>query len=298
MQGLLPDSADVEIKMTMQERSKESVPDAVIMQDSFKIIIETKPNAENLYFDQLKRHLNAFNNEVYKVMLTLSRNSINGKLEKEVNQYITDNRQQVFFKHITFEWLLSAVREVLDDRDYEMLEVLDDYSKFCYESGLIPNQWKWMVIRNAGMTKDANMRLNLYYHKSSAGKIKGYEYLGLCADKSVFAIGKITMRVDAVKENGKLKLTIDPKEQQLLTDDVKNRIEEAITDGEKYGYSLDSVPHTYYILDKFIETDFKKTSSGGLFGSKAFDLTKYVNGMTKATKINEIAETLKKVTWT
>ena len=33
----------------------------------------------------------------------------------------------------TFEELANAIQEVIDDRDYEMQDVLDDYLNYCYK---------------------------------------------------------------------------------------------------------------------------------------------------------------------
>ena len=298
LREFLPEDAEVELKFTMQEKSKESVPDAIIAQDSFKIVVETKPYSGNLDINQLQRHLSAFGNEVFKVLLTLSTSEIDGVLLKQINEHIKNNHLQIIHKHITFEWLLTAVREVLDDRDYEMLSVLEDYSKFCYESDLIPNKWKWMVVRSVGTTREINMRLNLYYDGYNVGKMKGYDYLGLYNQKSVFAIGKILLRVEAVKKiDGTIDYSCDQKEEKLLTQDVKNRIAEAMEDGAKYDYNLEKEHHIYYIVEKFVETDFQKTSKKGLFGSKVFDLTEYILNMNKRTSLAEIASALKGLSW-
>ena len=60
---------DLDIKL--QERYIDSVPDAVIRQNSFEIKIETKLS-DWFYSDQLIRHLNSFGNVNYKVLLTLA----------------------------------------------------------------------------------------------------------------------------------------------------------------------------------------------------------------------------------
>ena len=60
-----------EIIFTLQEKSEDSIPDATITQESFKIVVETKMS-NWFYEDQLLRHLNSFSDEKYKVMLTLA----------------------------------------------------------------------------------------------------------------------------------------------------------------------------------------------------------------------------------
>ena len=65
------DSFNPEIIFTLQEKSVDSVPDATITQESFKIVVETKMS-DWFYENQLLRHLNSFGDEKYKVMITLA----------------------------------------------------------------------------------------------------------------------------------------------------------------------------------------------------------------------------------
>lgn len=65
------DSFNPEIIFTLQEKSVDSIPDATITQESFKIVVETKMS-DWFYEDQLLRHLNSFGDEKYKVMITLA----------------------------------------------------------------------------------------------------------------------------------------------------------------------------------------------------------------------------------
>ena len=60
-----------EIKFLNQEKGKKSVPDATITQKSFKIVIEVKM-VDWFYNTQLKNHLEVFQNEDYKILLTIS----------------------------------------------------------------------------------------------------------------------------------------------------------------------------------------------------------------------------------
>ncbi len=56
---VLPENASVELHFNLQEKSKNSIPDAEITQASFKVVVETK-----LYgafgLEQLKNHLLSF----------------------------------------------------------------------------------------------------------------------------------------------------------------------------------------------------------------------------------------------
>ena len=53
------DSFDPELVFTLQEKSVDSIPDATITQEGFKIVVETKLT-DWFYADQLMRHLKSF----------------------------------------------------------------------------------------------------------------------------------------------------------------------------------------------------------------------------------------------
>jgi hypothetical protein len=52
----------------------------------------------------------------------------------------------------------------------------------------------------------------------------------------------------------------------------------------------------YFFVEKFYETDFKKTSTGGSMGSRNFDLTQVLE-LEKLPDAQQIAELLKHKTW-
>lgn len=58
-----------------------------------------------------------------------------------------------------------------------------------------------------------------------------------------------------------------------LTEERKDKILRAITDGVGYGYDLRSIKHRYFFVEKFHETDFKKITPRAPMGSRVFDLT-------------------------
>ena len=54
--NILPENADPEIVFNLQEKDKDSVPDATIIQPSFKIAVETKLSG-NFGIKQLQNHI-------------------------------------------------------------------------------------------------------------------------------------------------------------------------------------------------------------------------------------------------
>ena len=138
--ALFADQFNPELSITLQEKGEGSVPDAIISQDSFKIVVETK-TSDWFYSDQLIRHLNSFSDEKCKLILTLAPDSIKDDKIEEFKKALEAANSTLTHKivHIntTFEKLANAIQETLDDRDFEMQDVLDDYIDFCSSSGLI-----------------------------------------------------------------------------------------------------------------------------------------------------------------
>lgn len=290
---ILPEKAEAELVFSLQEKSKNSIPDATITQASFKVVVETKLYGQ-FTKDQLINHLNSFGDEEYKVLLTLDPNPMDEVFKNEFDhillEYNTTQQKPVYHRHITFENLLQYIRSVIDDRDYEMIDVVDDYEEYCYSTSLIPNSWKRMRVQLAGVTLEINKQLNLYYDSVNRG-FSDHAYLGLYNQKSVRAIGKVTDIIVAERRGDRL---IYKTESGTLTDEMKNRITFAIEDARRYGYDLNN--QRYFFVDNFIETDFKKITPRAPMGSRMFDLTEIL-GVDKLPEIDEIAERLKQKTW-
>ena len=291
------DSFDPEIVFRLQESSADSVPDATITQESFKIVVETKMS-DWFYDDQLLRHLKSFHDEKNKVLLTIapepmSKEKMAGFMEK-LKEYNKTQNYPVIHVNTTFEELADAVREVLDDRDYELQDILEDYCSYCNMDGLIPinDSWKFMKMQLAGKTLKFNLSENVYYDNAERG-FRAHDFLGLYHQKSVRAIGKISARITAVMDDGKLKYEA---EFGTLTEERKATIERAVSNAELYGYNLKTVKHRYFFVEKFYETDFKKITPNAPWGSRVFDLTQVLE-MNQIPETVTIADLLKTKTW-
>ncbi len=291
------DSFEPELVFTLQEKSVDSIPDATITQEGFKIVVETKLT-DWFYSDQLMRHLKSFGDEKNKIMITLASELMaEDKLEdfeKQLKEYNESQTYPVIHINTTFEMLANAIRDVIDDRDYEMQDVLDDYLNYCYKDGLIPvsDSWKYLRMQLAGTTIDFNINNNIYYDKAERG-FRAHDYLGLYKQKSVRAIGKICARITAIETETGIKYTPELGE---LTEERKELIAKAMADGDSHGYDLRTIEHRYFFVEQFYETDFKKISSGGSMGTRIFDLATLL-GTAEMPEVEQIAEQLKNKSW-
>ncbi len=306
--NILPENIDPEISFTLQESNQKpvppptdtakekeeySIPDAVISQPSFKIAIETKLHGQ-FTLKQLETHLKSFKKEDHCVLLTLDpapmKTGIQSEFHQALSEYNSKHDTSIIHRHLTFNDLVNQLRALIGPRDYEIETVLDDYFDYCAQSGLIPDAWQRMHVRLAGTSLRSNLALNLYYDDAEHG-FSPHAYLGLYAQKSVRAIGKITDIIAFDDRAGQAQYTI---ESGTLTDEMKERIARAVADARDLGYDLHF--ERFFFVDRFHETDYRKVSSGALMGAKAFNLAELL-GMKELPDTAQIADRLRTLTW-
>ncbi len=190
--------------------------------------------------------------------------------------------------------IYEKLETLVEKKDIKKSDIIEhDYLNYCYNDSLIlvPDSWKWMRVQLAGTTFDFNIRQKLYYDDIDRG-FRAHDYLGLYKEKSVRAIGRITDIITAVlEEDGEITYSVEKGE---IDDNKKRDIAIAIEDGKNYGYSLTKT--RFFFVDKFYETDFRKTTPRAPMGSRVFDLTQ-VMGVSELPDTSVIAENLKSITW-
>ena len=257
---ILGEDESPEITFDLQVAGDESVPDAVISQKQ-----------------QLVNHLEQFGAEDIKVLLTIDprpmKQQLFDEMTVELKKYNSENMERLIhpIKHVnlTFEQLVEAMEDIIDDRDTEIISVLDDFKKYCFDEKLIPDGHKWMRAIVAGTTFQDNMDLNLFYDQESR-KFSEHGYIGLYKDKSIRAVGKLKKTIIAVEVEGKM--TYRAESGEAPTPDEICRINEAIHRAEDYGYNLRTISHRYFMVEKFYPIDFRKSSKNPIQKSKFFNL--------------------------
>ena len=293
---ILPENANIELEFEMQKRIEGgTIPDATIGQSSFKVVIETKLQGQ-FGIKQLIGHLGSFKNEDYKVLMTLDPKEMNAKLkstlDKKIFDYNLEFNSNIIHHHLTFEGLINKINEVIDERDYDMQDVLEDYRDYCHSGGLISDDWKRMRVQLAGATIEINKKLGLYYDDVNRG-FSDHKYLGLYDQKAVRAVGEITDIVTAIPIDGSLVIEV---EKGKITDEMKERINIAIDDAKKYGYNLRDNKHRYFFVDEFLDTYFEKDTKYPPRGTRIFDLCE-VLGVNELPGIDEVANRLTTKKW-
>lgn len=289
---------NVGVDFSQQEKSKSSVPDGIITQSSFKIVIETKL-WDNFNNHQLKSHLNEFGNEKEQILLALAPKHIGeeqkNKLIREVSQFNKANDKNVNFINVTFKKIIETYKEVILEYDIELKDIIDDFEDFCSASGLLPVTAPRMLVVACGWTLKHNFERNVYYDPSDRGYTR-CTHLGIYNNKSVQGIGKIENIITAHIEDSELIITNStngkPTEQQIVN--VKNIINDAV---EELGWNIGQ-GHKFFCVDNFYKTDFRKNTPNGLLGRRYFYINDYIHeDSDKILPTENYAEKLKQIDW-
>ena len=88
-----------------------------------------------------------FGTEDIKVLLTLDpkpmKEKLRAEMEQEINLYNEEHHAQIFspINHVnlTFEELIAAMEDIVEERDVEMIPILEDFKEYCMQENLIPD---------------------------------------------------------------------------------------------------------------------------------------------------------------
>ena len=286
---LFEEGFEPEIGFQLQERHKTSVPDATIIQESFKIVVETKLPGDHFRLDQLRRHLESFGSEKYKVLLTLARDEMDEATKNKCDEFAL--AYQIRHVNLTFASLINAIQDILDERDQEMQDILDDYVSACEHEGVLLDResWQCMWMALAGATLEFNITNNLYYNKEERCR-RIYDYLGLYNQKAIRAVGKVCARFIASNEKD-----IKSENGSRLTQERKDKILLAM----KLNPALKNRCHRYFFVEHFYETNYPKITRGAPMGGRKFNLANIFSKTTPTDMpaVDEIAKLLRKKNW-
>lgn len=282
---------DLDINFELQPDSNgDTIPDAIIGQESFKIIVETKLS-NNFNESQLKGHLEKFKegkfkDAKFKLLLTLGKEPMKSDLKiikGEIKKYAAVHI------NLTFKDLLENIGKQIDERDKDISEVFEDFKLYCVEAGLTPEEYLMGAVLTNNTIKD-NKVYNLYYHPSTRSDLK-CTYIGLYKEKEIKYIGKISKIIKASNKDEKFE--IKKPENGVIEKEEEDRIKKAMGSNKVF-----EEYHTFFIVDEFYETKYKKESKGGLMGLKYFNLKEILDlEESSEKKTEEIANELKGKLW-
>lgn len=282
---------DFGVTFEQQIKHSNSTPDGFIRQKSIQILIETKLH-DHYSIQQLTNHLDAFDEHVEeKILLGLSASKPNKKIAEQIYNEIKSNKKfhGIKFACTTYKTICESFTNVLTDTDYQLKSIIDDYYSLCFEENLIDSTESIMLTVTAGTSLEENLNFNIYYDPANRNNNLGFKYLGLYHNKSVIAVGELEKIVECYFINNELHI----KNNVSISHSEKKRIIDIIQGTEYYDIAED---HKFYLVKKFHQTDFKKSSYGPMRGKQYFNLNDFF-GDKIPESCDQIALLLQQKTW-
>lgn len=254
------------------------------MQESVKVIVETKTGT-SFDPDQIRRHLDGLKKVEHGLLILLS---------PTVEQIPNDVELKPDDKPLlptTFANVIKCAQDCLAKHDEEMKSVVDDFEAFCNKEELLPRDNFMLMVVPCRVNLPELMKYALYYCPTYYTHSQNTRYLGLYENKSIRGIGKIEKRVEC---------TVNMEAGEVIADGLeeyeKSRILDAAQAAKNNRGCDISHDHRFYICDKIVQTDFRKTSAGGILGHRYLDLRTYLGNGDLPT-VEEIANRLSNTSW-
>ena len=286
LQELDDESADIAshlgVFFAQQIGERRSIPDGVFMQESVKVIVETKTGT-SFDRDQIRRHLDGLKKVEHGLLILLS-----PTVEQISKVELTPDDKPL--PPTTFANVIKCAEKCLASHDEEMKSVVEDFEAFCSEEGLLPKDDFTLMMVPCGRSFKVNMDNHLYYCPTSYTHSRNARYLGIYTEKSIHGIGEIKKCVEC---------TVDLKAKRVIADGLTQAEEQRILDtvpkARDVGHTIEN-GHKFYICDKIVPTNFKKKSAGGLQKHRYLDLGPYFSdGVLPG--VEDIADRLRNESW-
>ena len=278
----------VGVKFYQQTKKDGSIPDGFISQKPFAIYIETK-TFDWFYDDQLKRHLEALNQEGpgLKVLIALGNFEMDLKERFPRIQQVcrTEYQGAIAFAGVTFEDFLGAIKQI-EYLPKNLADAVSDFQDYLNEENLLP-AWEGYidVVNCVGLPEDV-LQGNVYMCPATGGSYNHSrcKYFGMYRYKKVEKVAVIEAVVDVESETeARIKWKNVKKPDEALK---VLAIEKVINLRGEY-------PTRIFLLGDLFDTEFIKDTKGGMMGSKQyFDISSL-----GAKDASELATALKGRTW-
>ena len=295
--SLLETDLSIGLTFEQQVKGKASVPDALITQDSMRIFIETKRGGD-LDSAQIRRHFQSI--AQHRIGTGRSEGTILIGLTKEPIAE-ADRKllaaeaavKGITFAAVTFSQIVDALKEQCADYERELFAIIEDYESYLAEEGLLEERNQWLVVFACGTSITENAEFGLYYEGQSRPCKRNYRFIGVYDRKTIKYVGTVEAITVASWNDGAVSFT---EEAGRLTGDHRKRVTSVIEETAYYNLKQG---HRFYLVDKFVPTDAKKISPGGLMSIRYLDLSKILPSYNPRRDYTsgELAAALKDATW-
>jgi hypothetical protein len=297
IKGLTEDSDVYEVIPTFRQQvgnRGNGIIDGHIQIKASKIIIETKLHGLE-WINKLVKYSQSFDPNEYKLLLHLSSTRYSQTETEKIEQRLSELKElgKINFQSVTYQDLVDQLKELASNYQFEhyLQRLTEHFESYCLGMGLMPRSNNVLRAMACGQSYDLNVKHQFYFDLASRG-YSDFKFLGIYKWKSVRHIGLVENMIQADwDENNGLtvknsKLPVTKEQEQKLIEAIKESINEG------WGVAKD---HRFFLLTDFTKTDFKKTSPGGIFRVRFFNLENVLDDV--PDDITLIAEQLKTKTW-
>lgn len=297
IKGLTEDSGQYEVLPTFRQQignRGNGIIDGHIEIKASRIIIETKLHGLE-WIDKLVKYSKSFEPNEYKLLFHLSSAKYSEREIENIENKLTELKElgKINFHSLTYQDLVDQLKELANNYQYEhyLQRLNEHFESYCLGMGLMPRSNHILRAMACGQSYDLNVKHKFYFDLASRG-YGDFNYLGIYKWKSVRQIGVVENMIEAdwdilsglKVKNSKFPVTNEQEEKLIET------IQESIAEGWGIGQN-----HRFFLLKDFTNTDFKKTSPGGIFRVRYFNLEDLLQII--PNNIIELAQQLKTKTW-
>ncbi len=267
LSNLLEDkfAGSVGVQFTQQVRSQGCIPDGEISQQPFSILIETK-RGQDFRQAQLLAHLEALAKRQgeERVLIALGNferdDASNEPAFSEI--YEKARTHKVAFCAVSFEQFLQAIQ--LDYLPKNLADAIADLREYFDEENLLPS-WKYRLdVVNCKLSFDHVVTHQIYICPAAGGQYNHRRslYFGTYRNKRVERIAQIQAVLDLESED----------EQTIKWNNSSWTDPELVKTARDRRSHLNEnwYPARIFLLGELHETDFQKTTPGGMMGSKQY----------------------------
>lgn len=297
IKGLTEDSDNYEVIPSFRQQvgnKGDGIIDGHIQVKATKIIIETKLHGLE-WVEKLIKYEKSFEKYEYSLLFHLSSKKYSNKKVDQIENKLAEKRGvgKINFFSLTYQDLVDQLKELASNYQYEnyLQRLNEHFEAYCLGMGLMPRSNHILRAMACGQSFDLNIKHQFYFDLANRG-YSSFNYLGIYKWKSVRYIGKVENIIIADWDDIK-GLTIKDSKNDV-TDDQEKRLIAAIKDSLDKGWTVD-YNHRFFLLKDFEKTDFKKTSPGGIFRVRYFNLENILEKVPKQMK--QIANDLKTIEW-
>lgn len=269
--------------------------DAHITTLKTSIIIETKIHAlESI--EKLLKYTGSFRQDEISLLMHLSSSRYDPRVIEEIQERLLRDEQlkHVKFYSLSYEDLLLQLRALHKLYPYvsQLERLYLHFEEYCQNMRLLVSSLNILRAMACGQSFELNIKHQFYFDMADRG-YSPFKYLGIYQNKSVRYIGLVENIIDA--DWDRASGLIIKYHKDTVSESQKVRLSAAIRESIDQGWIIDK-NHRFFLLKEMTPTDYKKTSPGGIFRVRYFNLDDEFENNVPQT-INELAEELGKRTW-